>query len=170
MSVQSPRQYAAPPAIARWLALAGWIGLLLGLGTGMGVLFGPDDWFATLFKPTWNPPGWVFAPVWTTLYVLMAVALWLVRREPAVEPRLRRQAQALFALQFALNLAWTPLFFGLHSPRLAFIEICVLWIAVLATATSFGRIRALAGYLLVPYALWVSFALILNGTIWLMNA
>ena len=83
---------------------------------------------------------------------------------------MRRTAIRLFWVQFALNLLWSPLFFGLHSPGAAFIDICLLWMAVVATALAFGRLRPLAGYLLLPYVLWVSFALVLNGTIWLMNA
>jgi translocator protein len=163
-------EVAAPPPRDGWLALAGWILLLLGLGAVVGFVFGPNGWYADLLKPTWNPPSWLFGPVWTLLYIAMAVALWLVRREPDIEEPLRRRAVALFAIQFLLNLAWTPLFFGLHSPGLAFLEICVLWMALLCTMLMFGRIRALAGYLLLPYLLWVSLALVLTGTIWLMNS
>ncbi|MBN8213650.1 MAG: tryptophan-rich sensory protein [Xanthomonadales bacterium] len=153
-----------------WFALLGWILLLVGLGALAGVLFAPNGWYAALLKPTWNPPSWVFGPVWTLLYTIMAVALWLVRRELDADDVLRQRAVALFAIQFLLNLAWTPLFFGLHSPGLAFAEICLLWIALLSTMLTFGRVNALAGYLLLPYLLWVSFALVLNGTIWLMNS
>lgn len=163
------RESTAPPRDG-WLALIGWILLVVGLGATFGSLFAPDAWFSALLKPTWNPPSWIFAPVWTLLYATMAVALWLVRREPANEDRLRKVALVLFAIQFALNLAWTPLFFGLRSPGLAFAEICLLWIVLLSTMLAFGRVRPLAGYLLLPYLLWVSFALVLNGTIWLMNA
>jgi translocator protein len=163
-----------PEATARprngWFALLGWILLIMGLGAASGVLFGPDAWYSTLLKPTWNPPSWLFGPVWTALYASMAVALWLVRREPDIDEPTRRRTQALFAVQFLLNLAWTPLFFGLRNPGLAFIEICLLWVALLSTMLAFGRVRALAGYLLLPYLLWVSFALVLNGTIWLMNS
>ncbi len=161
---------AIPPPRDGWLALVGWILLLVGLGATMGGLFAPDGWFAMLLKPTWNPPPWVFAPVWTLLYATMAVALWLVRREPESEDRLRKRALVLFAIQFALNLLWTPLFFGLRSPGLAFAEICLLWVALVSTVLAFGRLRPLAGYVLLPYLLWVSFALVLNGTIWLMNS
>jgi len=159
----------APPRDG-WLALIGWILLVLGLGATFGSLFAPDAWFSALLKPTWNPPSWVFSPVWTVLYATMATALWLVRREPEVQEPLRRRAQILFAIQLALNLAWTPLFFGLNSAGLAFAVMCLLWIALLATMLAFGRVRALAGYLLLPYLLWISFALVLNGTIWLMNS
>lgn len=157
---------AGPYAYAQ---LVGWIALVLGLGSGIGLLFGPGDWFVTLLKPTWNPPGWLFGPVWTLLYVLMGLSVWLLRRQPGVPRIALMQAMRLFWLQLLLNLLWTPIFFGLHRPGWAFAEICLLWIAALWTAIAFGKIRALAGYLLVPYLLWVSFALVLNGTIWLMN-
>ncbi len=149
--------------------LVGWIVLVLGLGTGMGLFFGPDEWFRSLLKPTWNPPNWLFGPVWTLLYILMGLSVWLLRRQPDVPRATLMQAMRLFWLQLALNLAWTPIFFGLHQAGLAFGEICLLWIAALWTAIAFGKIRALSGYLLIPYVLWVSFALVLNGTIWLMN-
>lgn len=152
------------------LTLVAWMSLLLGLGAGGGALFAPDAWYAALLKPTFNPPAWLFGPVWTALYLMMAVALWLVRRDRDAEPAQRRRATVLFAVQFVLNLLWTPLFFGLRSPGLAFVDICLLWIALLTTMLAFGRMRPLAGYLLLPYLLWVSFALVLNGTIWLMNA
>ncbi len=163
---------AEPTAPSRdgGLALVGWILLLVGSGATLGGLFGPDAWYAALLKPTWNPPSWIFGPVWTLLYATMAVALWLVRREPESEDGPRKRALVLFAIQLALNLLWTPLFFGLHSPGQAFAEICLLWVALLWTVLAFGRVRPLAGYLLLPYMLWVSFALVLNGTIWLMNS
>lgn len=165
-----PTTTQSPSRMHSALALAGWIALVLGLGSGMGLFFGPDAWFDALHKPTWNPPNWLFAPVWTTLYVLIGISVWLVWRQKDAAPALRRRALILFWCQLALNLAWTPIFFGLHQPMLAFAEICLLWISILATAVAFGRVRALAGYLFAPYLLWVSFALILNGTIWLMNA
>lgn len=155
--------------LADGLSLVAWIFLLVALGAGVGILFGADAWYDGLLKPTFNPPTSVFGPVWTVLYALMAVAVWLVWRGRHGDAAMRRTALRLFWVQFALNLVWSPLFFGLHSPGLAFVDICLLWMAVLATALAFGRVRPLAGYLLVPYVLWVSFALVLNGTIWLMN-
>jgi translocator protein len=152
------------------LALIGLILLLIGAGTIGRALFAPDEWYAALQKPSFHPPGWVFGPVWATLYATMAVALWLVRRARDVAPALRSRATTLFALQFALNLLWTPLFFRLRSPALAVVDICLLWIALLMTLRAFGRVRPLAGWVLLPYLLWVSFALVLNGTIWRMNA
>jgi translocator protein len=165
-----PSQSRTPVVASRsvWV-LAGWVLSIVAMGVGVGMLFPPGAWFAGLYKPTWNPPGWLFAPVWTLLYVLMGISIWLVRTQNDASIEARSRASAFFLFQLALNLAWTPLFFGLHSPFLAFVEISALWCAVLFTALEFGKIRALAGYLFVPYLLWVSFALVLNGTIWLMN-
>lgn len=161
--------FARTPLWSGALLLA-WILLVAGLGALAGVLFPPGEWFASLVKPTFQPPNWLFGPVWTVLYVAMAVAVWMVQRAADVDATLRRRALLLFFVQFALNLAWTPLFFGLRSPGLAFIDICALWIVLLWTLLTFGRLKPLAGYLLLPYLLWVSFALVLNGTLWLMNA
>lgn len=152
------------------VALLLWIALILGLGSGMGIFFGPDAWFQSLAKPTWNPPGWLFAPVWTTLYVLIAISVWLVRKTPDASNAERSFAMRLFWVQFALNLAWTPIFFGLHNPLFAFVIICILWITAISTVLAFSRISSAAGYLMVPYLIWLSFALILNGTIWLLNS
>jgi translocator protein len=165
----APRQPLANDVRGSLPALAAWVLSIVTLGAGIGNLFAPDAWFSALHKPTWNPPDWVFAPMWALLYVLMGISIWLVRRQCDAGAEARQQASALFLFQLALNLMWTPIFFGLRSPLLAFIEICVLWCAVLFTAVEFGKIRALAGYLFLPYLLWVSFALVLNGTIWLMN-
>jgi benzodiazapine receptor len=162
------QDFARSPLWSGALLLA-WILLVTGLGALSGVLFPPGDWFASLAKPTFQPPNWLFGPVWTVLYVAMAVAAWVVQRTAGVDSGLRRRAFVLFFVQFALNLAWTPLFFGLRSPGVAFVDICALWIVLLWTLLAFGRVRPLAGYLLLPYLLWVSFALVLNGTIWLMN-
>lgn len=151
------------------LVLLALVGLSVGLGAGVGALFGPDVPYQALQKPTWNPPGWLFGPVWTVLYALIGTSAWLVWRERRVSAGDRRVAWTAFGVQAALNLAWSPIFFGLGSPGLAFLDISLLWLAVLWTTVAFGRIRPLAGSLLVPYVLWVSFALILNGTIWLMN-
>lgn len=151
------------------LALVMWIVLILGLGSGMGIFFGPDNWFQALTKPTWNPPGWVFGPAWTLLYVLMAISVWRLRSDADAARINKTSAMQLFWFQLLLNLAWTPIFFGLHQPGFAFIEICLLWLVALWTAIAFGKISSTAGYLLVPYLAWLSFALVLNGTIWLLN-
>lgn len=142
-----------------------------------GAQFTPGEWYAALEKPPWNPPAWVFGPVWTVLYVMMAVAGWLVWRSP--EPpggarggwsAGRRAALGAFAVQLALNGAWSWLFFGLHRPALAFAEIVALWLAILLTTILFWRIRAAAGALLLPYLAWVSFAAALNLELWRLSS
>jgi len=152
------------------LALVVWIILILGLGSGAGIFFGPGTWFQSLVKPDWNPPGWLFGPVWTLLYTMMAISVWKLRRAACQTGAAKSSAMFLFWLQLLLNLAWTPIFFGLQLPAVAFAEICLLWCVALSTALAFGKISGVAGYLLVPYLLWLSFALVLNGTIWLLNS
>lgn len=125
------------------------------------------EWYPTLRKPTWNPPSWVFGPVWTALYLAMAIAAWLVWRR--VGWRGASGALALFGVQLALNAAWSPLFFGLRNPLAGLIDIAALWLAVVATIVAFFRIAPVAGALLVPYGLWVSFATALNAAIWKLN-
>lgn len=129
-----------------------------------GAFFAPGEWYQGLAKPPWQPPDWVFAPVWTALYLLMGIAAWLVWSE-----RRWTWAFMLFLVQLGLNAAWTWLFFGLQRPGLALFEICLLWLAILATLIAFWRIRPLAGGLLVPYLAWVTFALMLNAELWRRN-
>ena len=127
-----------------------------------------QDWYPTLAKPSWNPPAWVFGPVWTVLYGMMAVSVWLIW---TARPRLSRAVPiALFAVQLGFNAAWSPLFFGLRRPGFAFADIVLLWLALAATVYVFLRRRLAAGLLLVPYLLWVSFAAALNLAIWRLNA
>jgi tryptophan-rich sensory protein len=120
-------------------------------------------WYRTLDRPSWNPPDAVFGPVWTTLYVLMGIALVLLRREPRGEASDR--AQAVFGLQLALNVAWSFVFFGGRSVRGGLAVIALLWIAILATIATFSRVNRVAALLLAPYLAWVSFATVLNGEI-----
>jgi tryptophan-rich sensory protein len=137
---------------------------------GVGGCFtsGPvETWYPGLSKPWWTPPDWLFGPVWTVLYLSMAIAAWLVWRQ---EGSLRAaRPLSLFAAQLALNLAWSALFFGLRSPAAALADIALLWCAILATAISFRRVNLAAGLLLVPYLGWVSFASALNLAIWRLN-
>ncbi len=126
-------------------------------------------WYAALRKPAFNPPNWLFGPVWTILFLLMGIALFLVWRRPLSEPKVKT-ALALFAVQLALNVLWSILFFGLRSPLAGFTEILVLWVFILLTIISFYRVSTLAGVLLIPYILWVSFAAILNYHLWRLNA
>jgi len=126
------------------------------------------EWYAALAKPSFNPPNWVFGPAWTMLFTLMAIAAYLVwskgLREPAV-----RKGLILFLIQLALNSFWSFLFFGLRSPLYGLIEIFVLWAAILVTIVQFLKISRVAGLLMIPYLLWVSFAVSLNLGIWLLN-
>jgi tryptophan-rich sensory protein len=128
--------------------------------------------YGALEKPAWAPPGWVFGPVWTALYVLMGIAAWLVwRAQPETEAGLttRRQALVLFVAQLALNALWTWLFFAWRQGALAFGEIVLLWLAFAITARQFSRVRPLAGWCLVPYLGWVSFATALTWAVWQRN-
>ena len=124
-------------------------------------------WYQELQKPPFNPPDWVFAPVWTTLYLMMAVAGWRVWRVRPAGPG--RVALAVFALQLALNLAWSFLFFGLRRIDLALVEILLLLLTIVATTVLFWRIDRVAGALFVPYGIWVVYAAALNGSLWLLN-
>jgi tryptophan-rich sensory protein len=128
-----------------------------------------DPWFAELRKPAFNPPRWLFAPVWTTLYVLMALAAWRILRLPAATPG-RATALALFFAQLLLNGAWSWMFFAARNPLLGLINIVPQLLLVLATLFAFRRIDAIAGWLLVPLAVWVGFATVLNFSIWRLNA
>jgi translocator protein len=162
---------SAPQAPARQgLALAMRVGLslLAGVLGGLVTRSSVSTWYPTLQKPAWNPPPWVFGPVWTTLYVMMGVAAWLAWRAPE-SPELRARAQRLFWLQLALNVLWSYLFFGLRSPPLALAEMLLLWAAIFLTLRAFWRLRPLAGALLVPYLAWVSFATLLTASITLLN-
>lgn len=119
-----------------------------------------SGWYATLARPALNPPAWVFGPVWTALYALMGISLWLAWN--------RRNAR-IFSVQLALNVLWSILFFGLHSPGIALLDIIALWLAIVWTIAAFSRTSRSAAYLLVPYLLWVSFAAYLNYAIWALN-
>ena len=151
------------------VALCGFILLSFVAPTVSAVLSvsGPDDWYRALEKPWFNPPSWIFGPVWTVLYILMGVAAWFVWRHGS--GRLLAWALGLFVLQLVLNAAWTPLFFGLHRPDWAFVDIILLWGVLVAALVIFYRVSGTAAALLIPYWLWVSFATVLNGTIWWLN-
>jgi benzodiazapine receptor len=132
-------------------------------------LFGTEQTFyAALTKPSFAPPSWVFAPAWTTLYTLMGTATYLVWRRCA--GAIRRRAMGVFAVQLALNAAWTPVFFGLHEIGAAFLLIIANWIAVGAMGLVYYRRVPLAGALIVPLWLWVTYATVLNGAIWRLNS
>lgn len=149
------------------LVLIGFLALTLGVGVFAGLLTEPNvlTWYATLAKPSFNPPNWVFAPVWTILYALMAIAGWRVWRVRDFHSG----ALLFWAAQLALNFAWSFVFFGMHAIGLALIEVAILWLMVLLTMLSFFRIDRIAGWLFVPYLAWVSFAAALNGAILQLN-
>ena len=123
-------------------------------------------WYAGLAKPSFNPPNWIFGPVWITLYVLMAIAVWRVLGASAPQ---KRAALNLFFVQLALNAAWSWLFFGLHNPLLGLCDIVPQWFLVVATMLVFWRIDRLAGLCLLPLSCWVAFASLLNFEIWRLN-
>jgi translocator protein len=150
----------------KWIALIAWLALVF--TTSLTTVFvSTDGWYAELNKPTWNPPGWIFGPVWTLLYIMMAVAAWRVWLRGGWEKQ--RWPLTLFLIQWALNALWTPLFFGLHLLGWAFAEILVLLACILLTIRAFRPVDRTAAWLLVPYAAWVAFASVLNFTIWRMN-
>ena len=134
---------------------------------GVGSLFTPGEWYAHLRKPAWTPPGYLFGPVWTILYALMGTAAWLIWVRYGFDGA--RMALTLFVLQLALNAMWSWIFFGLHKPGVAFFEILLLWVAILATVITFWLKRPGEGALLLPYLAWVSFAAALNYAIWRLN-
>lgn len=150
----------------RLLALIGWLAVCFS-ASALGAFFLPGEWYSRLNKPSWNPPGWVFGPVWTLLYAMMAVAVWTVWKQGGFAAQ--RQPLGLFFLQLALNAAWTPLFFGLRQPGVAFAEILVLWLVIVGTIVSFRRVNGTAAVLLLPYLAWVTFAAALNLTLWRLN-
>ena len=143
--------------------------LAVGYFSGMVTRSAIITWYPTLIKPSFNPPNWIFAPVWSMLYVMMGVAAGLVWGKIETEKEVVKSALVLFAVQLALNALWSYLFFGLKNPMLAGIEIILLWLMIYETYTKFVKINAIAGYLLIPYLMWVSFAMVLNGSIWWLN-
>ena len=127
-----------------------------------------SGWFFTLNKPSWNPPPYLFAPIWISLYFLMGCALWLVWKSEWSQPQ-KRNAMVLFFLQLFLNFCWSILFFKFHSPALALADILLLIVAIIATMFAFAPISRTASWLMVPYISWVVFASILNYSIWTLN-
>ena len=150
----------------RALALVAWISIAF-VPALSGAIAPPGDWYRTLNKPAWNPPGWLFGPVWTCLYASMGVAAWLVWDRGGF--RARRRELGWFMIQWLLNALWSPLFFGLHEPGWAFAEILLLWGAIAVTGHQFHRAHPVAGLLFLPYLAWVSFAAVLNATLWHLN-
>ena len=151
--------------IAIFVATCLGIGYLSGIATQSGV----NTWFPTLVKPSFNPPAWVFAPVWSLLYIMMGVAAGMVWNRIDQDRANVKKALLFFAIQLALNALWSVLFFALHNPLLALIEIIILWLMIYETYLKFRKIDKLAGWLFIPYLLWVSFATVLNASLWWLN-
>ena len=149
-----------------WLVLAGFVMLCLAVAAlgGWATVQSVAEWYPTLNKPSWTPPSWLFGPVWTVLYIMMAVAAWLVWKAGQA-----KGALLLFGAQLLLNLAWSFLFFGAKSPGLGLIDIVLLWLAIATTIFAFSLKSRLAAFLMVPYLCWVSFATALNAAIFMLN-
>ena len=126
-------------------------------------------WFPTVNKPVFNPPNWIFMPVWTLLYIFMAVAAGLVWDKIKEQTEKVKTALLFFLIQLTLNAIWSYLFFGLKNPLLALIEIVLLWLMIYETYLKFSKINKISGYLLIPYLAWVAFATVLNASIWWLN-
>jgi len=156
----------SPGRLTDILGLMVWLALCFG-AAAFGSRFTPGEWYARLAKPAWTPPDWVFGPVWTLLYLSMAVAAWLVWRRHGLAGA--APALGLFLGQLLLNALWSWIFFGLKAPGWAFLELVALCLAVAATTVAFARLRPAAGLLLVPHLLWVSFAAALNFALWRLN-
>ena len=136
-----------------------------------GALFtntGEGSWYRQIEKPSWNPPGWVFGQVWTSLYIMMGIAFYLVWKSNAASEA-KKPAMTLWVVQLILNFFWTLIFFGAQEIGWALLEIIVLWVAILLTIFAFARISKTAAWLMVPYIAWVSFAAVLTATIWRLN-
>lgn len=158
------------PSVARQVGwLCGLVMLCLSAAAAGGVLTAVSvgDWYRSLAKPPWTPPDWLFGPVWTALYLCMAISAWLVWRKAGW--RRARAALGLFAVQLALNAAWSGIFFGMRRPGLAFVEILALWMSIAVTGVAFWSRSTWAALLLTPYLAWTSFAALLNFAIWKMN-
>jgi translocator protein len=144
------------------------IPLAVGLVAALFTTHGVHGWYLHIQKPSFTPPNWIFAPVWTLLYILMGIGLYMVWKLPQ-RTRHRRLSLVLFGIQLGLNFCWSLLFFVGHLPGLAFVDIAVLWLMILVMIISFIQVREAAGLIQVPYVLWVSFATVLNYSIWALN-
>jgi translocator protein len=143
--------------------------LVIGFLSGQVTRDAITTWYPTIIKPSFNPPNWIFGPVWSILYAMMGVAAGLVWSKIDSNQEVVKKALLFFGIQLALNALWSYLFFGLHNPFLAFIEIILLWLMIYETYSQFSKIDKIAGYLFIPYLAWVGFASILNGSIWWLN-
>lgn len=151
------------------LGFAAWLALCVAT-SGIGALASVNarSFYAELVQPAWAPPGWVFGPVWSALFLAMAVSAWLIWRIPA-ESKARSVALGLFVIQLVANALWSWLFFAWHLGGVAFAEVLLLWLLIACTLVAFWRLKAVAGLLLLPYLAWVTFASVLNYTLWQLN-
>lgn len=143
--------------------------LCIGYFSGLITRESITTWYPTLIKPSFNPPNWVFAPVWTTLYILMGVAAGIVWNKIDADRINVRKGLQFFAVQLGLNFLWSYLFFGLHNPLIALVELLLLWLMIYETYAVFKKVDKKAAYLLLPYLAWVSFAGVLNAAIFWLN-
>lgn len=143
------------------------IPLVSGSLSGLAIVDHISSWYSTLNKPSFNPPNYLFGPVWSVLYILMGIGLYLILQTP--KSAMRTKSIMLFAVQLILNLSWSFIFFNAQSPFAALIIIGILWIAILMMMIYFHTLSPIASYLQIPYLLWVSFASVLNAAIWLLN-
>ncbi len=141
--------------------------LLIGGISGFATASSINGWYVTINKPSFNPPNYLFGPVWTTLYILMGISLYMILQSDSNE--LRKKAVTIFSIQLFLNFCWSFIFFNFQSLGLAFVEIILMWISILTMIIIFYKINKTAALLQIPYLLWVSFASILNGSIWYLN-
>ncbi|WP_456312820.1 TspO/MBR family protein [Pseudomonas shirazensis] len=151
------------------IAIALIVCLVVGYSASIVTRPSVESWYPTLIKPVFNPPNWIFMPMWTLLYILMAVAAGLVWDKLKEQNEEVKKALGFFLIQLTLNAIWSYLFFGLKNPMLALIEIALLWLMIYETYLKFIKINKTAGYLLIPYLAWVAFAAILNASIWWLN-
>jgi len=150
------------------IAICVVICIVAGFTSGSLTADGIQNWYSTLNKPFFNPPNWIFAPVWTILYILIGIAVAMIWHKGFKQSGVKI-AIGLFIAQFAVNLLWSPIFFNLQAPTIALIIIIILWFLILMTIMHFNKLDKIAGRLLIPYFLWVSFASILNGAIVYLN-
>ena len=147
-----------------------FIGVSLAAGSigSIATVSSVSEWYPLLLKPAWNPPSWIFGPVWTLLYILMGSSAWMVWRS-AGSFRIAHTPMLLFLVQLVLNALWSWIFFGFRMPGPAFFELAILWVAIAATIKAFSAINSAAAWIMSPYILWVTFAGVLNFAIWNLN-
>jgi tryptophan-rich sensory protein len=143
--------------------------VVIGYLSGMVTRDSISTWYPTLVKPIFNPPNWIFAPVWSLLYIMMGLAAGMIWNRLELDESNVKKAMKFFVIQLGLNALWSYLFFGLHNPLLALVEIIVLWLMIFETHIQFKKVDKVAANFLLPYLAWVSFATVLNASIWWLN-